>query len=65
MQKHERHTHILEYMIKFKADDKNNDLEVWEWFASILGHLGPDGMSSDESSVKGVETVYQVKQLLW
>ena len=65
MQRHERRTRIVEYMIKLKADDKDNDLEVWEWFASILGHLGPDGMSSDESSVEGVETVYRVKRLPW
>jgi hypothetical protein len=48
----------VEYMIKLKAGNEDNDLEVWKWFTSILEYLGPDGMSSDESSTEDVETVY-------
>src|ERR1700722_4167495 len=65
LQRYNRRTHIVEYMIKLKAGNKDNDLEVWKWFTSILEYLGPDGMSSDESSMEGVETVYRVKRLPW
>jgi|ERR1700720_657143 len=65
LQRYNRRTHIVEYMIKLKAGNEDNDLEVWKWFTSILEYLGPDGMSSDESSMEGVETVYRVKRLPW
>jgi hypothetical protein len=31
----------------------------------MLENLGPDGMSSEESSTEGVDTVYRVKPLPW
>ena len=53
----------MEYLIKLKAGNEQNDLEIWKWLAAMVEHLGPDGMSSEESSTEGIESVYRVKPL--
>ena len=60
-----QHTRIVEYMIKLKNGNEGEDLFLWKWLVSVLEYLGPDGMSSDESSTEGFETVYRVKNMLW
>ena len=65
LQRHDRRTRIVEYMVKLKDGNEQNDLHLWKWFASILEQLGSDGMSSEESSTEGVKTVYRVKLLPW
>src|ERR1700726_615300 len=52
-------------MIRLKANDPESDLEAWRWLGQLLEHLRADGMSSDESSVEGLETVYRVKIFIW
>jgi hypothetical protein len=64
-QRYDRRMRIVEYMMKLKANNEHNDLHLWKWFASMLERLGSDGMSSEESSTEGVETVYRVKPLSW
>lgn len=51
--------------IELREGDSHGDLEIWEWLAGVLGRLGHEGMSSDDSSVEGHETVYRVKILNW
>lgn len=52
-------------MIKLKANDPASDVEAWRWLGQLLKYLRADGMSSDESSVEGLETVYRVKIFIW
>jgi hypothetical protein len=65
MQRFERRKKIVEWMIKLKANDPASDVEVWRWLGRLLKYLRADGMSSDESSVEGLETVYRVKIIIW
>jgi hypothetical protein len=55
--------HIVTCMIILKEGE--DDLPLWEWLQSVLQNLGSDGMSSEESGVEGIETVYRVKILEW
>ena len=54
-------------MIEVKTAAKNAETEVkiWQWLLSLLQWYGAEGMSSDETSVEGLEVVYRVKILLW
>lgn len=52
-------------MIKLKAATAASDLAIWRWLGTVVEKLGTDGMSSDESSTEGVETVYRVKKMAW
>ena len=54
-------------MIELKKEDDAKDLSVWQWLLDLLGHLGEDGMSSEESDIDaqtGME-VYYVKKMAW
>jgi hypothetical protein len=52
-------------MIKHKEANKASDLASWKWLSAVVDRLGTDGMSSDDSSMEGVETVYRVKNMAW
>jgi len=53
----------VEYLIQLKNANKSQDAHLWKWFGSVLEYLGPDGMSSDESSMEDFETVHRVKNM--
>jgi hypothetical protein len=50
-------------MVELK--ESADDLPLWEWLQDLLTRLGPDGMSSEESSIEGIQTVYRVKVVEW
>jgi hypothetical protein len=52
-------------VIKSKEKDEKGDLAVWKWLLSLIKWYGAGGMSSDESSVDEMQTVYRVKILVW
>jgi hypothetical protein len=57
-------------MIELKKDEGANDVNIWEWLLKLVGHLGADGMSSEESGVEANEEgvpqkVYRVKIMPW
>ena len=54
-------------MIIIKSEEKNEkgDLAVWKWLLDLIQWYRTEGMSSDESSVEGMQTVYRVKILVW
>ena len=52
-------------VIKSKEKDEKADLAVWKWLLDLVKWYGAEGMSSDESSVEGMQTVYRVKILVW
>lgn len=58
---------MVERVIELKAasGDLDGDLKVWKWLGELLKWYGQDGMSSEDTSVEGEETVYRVKILLW
>jgi hypothetical protein len=64
-QAYERRVKTVELLISIKKGDGSNDQEAWEWLLRLLLHLTPDGMSSDESDVDGLQTVYRVKIFPW
>lgn len=57
----------MERVIEVKSADQNAEKEqkIWRWLLSLLQWYGAEGMSSDETSVEGMETVYRVKILVW
>jgi hypothetical protein len=57
----------VERMTEVKTANQNAETEVkiWQWLLSLLQWYGAEGMSSDETSVEGLEVVYRVKILLW
>ena len=56
----------MERVIEVKAAGQNNKEEIiWRWLLALLQWYGAEGMSSDETSVEGMETVYRVKILVW
>jgi hypothetical protein len=57
----------VERVIEVKSADQNAEKEqkIWRWLLSLLQWYGAEGMSSDETSVEGMETVYRVKILVW
>jgi hypothetical protein len=65
LQRYGRREKIVGYMVQLKAENESPDLHIWKWLASVLEHLGDDGMSSDESSIENFETVYRVKTMPW
>lgn len=52
-------------VIKSKEKNEKGDLAVWKWLLDLIQWYGAEGMSSDESSVEGMQTVYRVKILVW
>ena len=57
----------MQRVIEVKAADKDQDgdLHVWEWLLELLRRFGSDGMSSDDTDTGNIETIYQVKILVW
>jgi hypothetical protein len=55
--------HTAECMVELK--EGADDLDLWEWIQKVLEYLGPDGMSSEESAIEGIEKVYRVKIVEW
>jgi len=57
----------VEGIIALKKEGNAEDLDAWKWLLRLLGHLGEDGMSSEESDIderSGME-VYYVKEMIW
>jgi len=52
-------------MLKGVEKDEKGDLAVWKWLLELMKCYGADGMSSEESSIEGMETIYRVKILVW
>lgn len=57
--------YIVEFKINAARGDPRGDLKIWTWLRTLLVYLGTDGMSSEDSSIEGLEKVYRVKILLW
>jgi hypothetical protein len=57
----------VERVIQIKTAEHNTvkEAKIWRWLLSLLKWYGAEGMSSDETSVEGMETVYRVKVLVW
>jgi len=51
--------------VKTAAQNAETEVKIWQWLLSLLQWYGAEGMSSDETSVEGLEVVYRVKILLW
>jgi hypothetical protein len=69
-QKYNRRIQTLNIVLKEKAEEGEDDFELWKWLKEVILRLGVDGMSSEESDVDqnsvGVEvTIYRVKILAW
>lgn len=56
---------MVEFKIAAATGDRRGDLKIWKWLHTLLKHLGTDGMSSEESSIEGLEKVYRVNTLPW
>lgn len=58
---------VVERVITVKAakSDREKDLAIWKWLLELMRRLGSDGMSSDESDIEDLRTVYRVKILIW
>ena len=55
--------HILEDRIG--DGDPYNDAKQWRRILQTLKSYGPDGMSSDDSDVEGLDEVFRVNTLYW
>ena len=55
--------HILEDCIG--NGDSYNNVKQWHRILQTLKSYGPDGMSSDDSDVEGLEEVFCVNTLYW
>lgn len=55
--------HILEGHIG--DGDPYNNAEQWHRILQTLKSYGPDGMSSDDSDVEGLDEVFHVNTLYW
>ena len=56
----------MDCIIQLRIEREDDpELPVWRWIKGLLEILGSDGMSSDETSVDNVETIYRVKVLAW
>jgi len=66
-QKHICRIKTVEHIIEVKTASQNTEQEVkiWWWIMSLLEWYGAEGMSSDETSVEGMEIIYHIKILLW
>src|SRR5882762_1632341 len=65
LQKYRRWLKIVERIIEVKAQQTDNEVEIWRWLLALLNLYGAEGMSLDETDVEGMETVYRVKILVW
>lgn len=56
-------------MVQLKEEqcDPHNDLEFWRWALEVIGRLGAEGTSSDESCDESNtrERVYKVSIMVW
>ncbi|KAI6038111.1 hypothetical protein EDC04DRAFT_2570356, partial [Pisolithus marmoratus] len=58
--------HLVEYLVKLKMEENEDDINAWKWLKDLLACLGEHGMSSEESGVENdVEIVLHVKNLPW
>lgn len=48
-----------------KTQKSKKEVDIWKWLLALLDLYGAEGMSSDETAVEGMETVYRVKILVW
>jgi hypothetical protein len=53
---------LLNHMISNRAD---GDIAIWGWLRDVVGRLGYEGMSSDESSDDDEVDMYHTKRLPW
>ncbi|KAI6030222.1 hypothetical protein EDC04DRAFT_2898474 [Pisolithus marmoratus] len=57
---------VVEYLVKLKMEENEDDIDAWKWLKDLLACLGEHGMSSEESGVENdVEIVLCVKNLTW
>ena len=47
------------------TQNTESEVKIWQWLLSFLQWFGAEGMSSDKTSVEGIEIAYHVKILLW
>ncbi|KAG1744648.1 uncharacterized protein EDB91DRAFT_1015312, partial [Suillus paluster] len=53
-------------LVKYKTDENEEDLPAWQWLQQLVGTLGEDSMSLEESDVENdIETVLHVKNMTW
>ncbi|KAI6023376.1 hypothetical protein EDC04DRAFT_2606768 [Pisolithus marmoratus] len=64
--KYYRQLAVVEYLVKLKMEENEDDVDTWKWLKDLLARLGEHGMSSEESGVENdVEIVLHVKNLPW
>ncbi|KAG1720459.1 uncharacterized protein EDB91DRAFT_1088835 [Suillus paluster] len=57
---------VLDHLVKYQTDENEENLPAWQWLQQLVGTLGEDGMSSEESNVENdIETVLRVKNMTW
>ncbi|KAG1728486.1 uncharacterized protein EDB91DRAFT_1022394, partial [Suillus paluster] len=57
---------VLDHLVKYKTDENEEDLPAWQWLQQLVGTLGEDSMSSEESDVENdIEMVLRVKNMTW
>ncbi|KAI6014354.1 hypothetical protein EDC04DRAFT_2904115 [Pisolithus marmoratus] len=57
---------VVEYLVKLKMEENEDDIDTWKWLKDLLACLGKHGMSSEESGVENnVEIVLYMKNLPW
>jgi hypothetical protein len=56
---------IVDWLIKYESCRQNGDPTAWKWLRRLLGFLKAEGMSSDETDIKGYQVVYRVKTREW
>ena len=65
LQKHQCCIKILTSIVRQKEKDNTGDLATWRWLLMLFQELGPDGMSSEDTSIEDLETIYQPRILPW
>ena len=52
-------------MVRWKEKDHASDLKTWRWLYSLFKELGADGMSSKDTSMEDLQTIYRPRILPW
>lgn len=66
-QRFKRRVTVVQRTLELKKEEGSKDVRSWEWLDEMLGYLGEDGMSSDESDVaeETGETIYRANYMPW
>ncbi|KAG6370128.1 hypothetical protein JVT61DRAFT_12428 [Boletus reticuloceps] len=65
LNKYRRRLGITQTLAELKAERGDDDASVWKFLFDLVSALGSDGMSSDESGDKDMETVFHTHVMPW